>query len=126
MIKKFEDFLNENYNEEIIDTSVEKLARKLKRYKYDIVDLVDCEMDDLNVSIEEDGDEKGVHKSMFDTVLGGKDYTIYITYEVLKTLETLKLVKFDIEDEYGVSVSSEMLGITEGRNEELFGVRYMR
>ena len=126
MIKTFEDFLNENYKEEIIDTSGKKLARILNRYKYDIADLVDSEMDDLNVSIEEDGDEKGIHKTMFYTVLGGKDYTIHVTYEVLKTLETLKLVKFDIEDEYGVSVSSEILGITEDTDEDLFGVRNMR
>jgi hypothetical protein len=126
MIKTFEQFLNENFNEKIIDTSVKLLARKLKRYKYDIVDLVDMEMDDLNVSIEDDGDTKGIHKSMFDTALGRKDYTIHVTYEVLNTLDTFKLVKFDIEDEDGVSVSSEMLGITENTEEDLFGVRYMK
>lgn len=126
MIKNFEEFVNENFNEKNIDTSVKSLVRKLKKYKYDIVDLVDMEMDDLNVSIEDDGDVKGIHKSMFDTSLGIKDYTIHVTYEVLNTLDTLKLVKFDIEDEDGVFVSSEMLGITEDTEEDLFSVRYMK
>ena len=114
MIKTFEQFINENF----IDTSSKSLANKLKRDIGDIADLVDAEMEDIDIY----DTHKGEHNSKFYTNLHGKEYTIYVTYNVMSQDEYM-LNRFVIEDDNGVRVSNELLGITEDDYSWIFAVR---
>lgn len=114
MIKTFEQFVNENF----VDTSSKSLANKLKRDIDDIVDLVDAEMENMVIY----DTRKGEHNSKFHTNIHGKDYTIYVTYNVMSQDEYM-LNGFVVEDDNGVQVSNELLGITEDDYSWIFSVR---
>jgi hypothetical protein len=113
MIKTFEQFINENF----IDTSSKSLANKLKRDINEIVDLVDGEMENMDIYDTHKGEHN--HKSYIN--LHGKKYTIYVTYDVLSQDEYV-LNRFVIEDDAGVQVSNEWIGITEDDYPWIFAV----
>ena len=116
MIKKFEEFINENFDKNSIEQESKILANKLKRNIDDIADFVDGVMETMNIP-----NKKGVHNSEFDMDIYGKKYTVYITYNVL-TQDKYVLNGFDVVDDKGVRVSNKWIDITEDDYPHLFAI----
>lgn len=116
MIKKFEEFINENFDKNSIEQESKILANKLKRDINYIADFVDGAMETMDIP-----NKKGVYNTEFDMDIYGKKYTVCITYNVL-TQDKYVLNKFDVVDDKGVRVSNKWLDITEDDYSWLFAI----
>ena len=116
MIKKFEEFINENFDKNSIEQESKILANKLKKDINYIADFVDGAMETMDIP-----NKKGVYNTEFDMDIYGKKYTVCITYNVL-TQDKYVLNKFDVVDDKGVRVSNKWLDITEDEYSWLFAI----
>lgn len=126
MIKKFEQFVLENFN-----ASNELNAKRLKPYISKIIDTVKTIMDELTAA------ELGGGGTISEDInLGGKMYTISVDYIILDQYfergEDNKYDKRYVVVEYGLdsftiesgdySITNEELGIKEPTHSDLFKV----
>jgi hypothetical protein len=116
MIKKFEEFINENFDKNSIEQESKILANKLKRDINYIADFVDGAMETMDIP-----NKKGIYNTEVDMDIYGKKYTVCITYNVL-TQDKYVLNKFDVVDDKGVRVSNKWLDITEDDYSWLFAI----
>lgn len=116
MIKKFDEFINENFDKNSIDSESKMLANKLKRDINDIIDFIDGIMETMDIP-----NKKGIQNSEFEMNIYGKKYTVCVTYNVISQ-DKYMLNKFDVVDDKGVRVSNYILGITEDEYSYLFAI----